>query len=290
LQIAVLRQLNDIGADTGQPIEVARNSDGHIRVSGTVADDSLKHEIISRLQALPGRRFLDFRLKSLRELSIRAKNGRRTASGETSVYDLQQAEPVADAMLHSHFQAQGLSGERLNSAMTQYSQEVLQHGQRALQHAYALKRLGGVLSTPVPVSIDTVSQQQWTAMVLEHAQDLEAELHALQMELNEIKTSQEGSAHNNSQVLPIEDPTGFDQLASRLLRQTQDLNSDLGRLFTSNTSEVQHYSPDSLFATALNDIPLQQAKQIARFAARLNSGSANQSNDGDYKKAPDAPQ
>jgi len=290
LQIAVLYQLNDIGADTGQPIEVVRTSDGHIRVSGTVADDSLKHEIISRLQALPGRRLLDFRVKSLRELFLRPRSGPRTAAGETSVYDLQQAEPAADAMLHSHFQSQGLSGERLNSAMTQYSQEVLQHGQRALQHAYALKRLGGVLSTPVPVSIDTVSQQQWTAMVLEHAQGLEAELHALQTELNEIKTSQEGPAHNNSQVLPIEDPTQFDHVASRLLRQTQNLNSDLGRLFTSNTSELQRYPPDSVFATVLGEIPLQQAKQIARFAARLNSGSANRSNDGDDSKALDAPQ
>jgi DNA-directed RNA polymerase specialized sigma24 family protein len=290
LQIAVLDRLNDIGADTGEPIEVDKTPDGHIRVSGTVADDSVQHEIVSRLETLPDRGLLDLRVKSLRDLSLHPSNGRRTASDEARVYDLQQTEPMADAMLHKHFQAQGLSGERLNFAIAQYSQDVLEHAQHALQHAYALKRLGGVLAAPALGSIDAVSRREWTAMVLEHAQDLEAELHALQGELTEIKISQEQPTDRGSQVVQIEDPAQFEELANQLLRQTQDLNSDIGRLFTSNMAEAQHYTPDSLFTKTLNDIPLQQTNELAGFAARLNSVSANRSNDGDDKKTLDAPQ
>lgn len=290
LQIAVLDRLNDIGADTGEPIEVDKTPDGHIRVSGTVGDDSLKHEIVSLLETLPDRRLLDLRLRSLRDLSVHTRNGRRTASDGARVYDLRQTEPAADAILQTHFQAQGLSGERLNSAITQYSLDVLEHGQHALQHAYALKRLGGVLATPALGSIDAVSRREWTTMVLEHAQGLEAELHALQGELNEIKISQGQLTDRGSQLVRIEDPAQFDELANRLLRQTQDLNSDIGRLFTSNMAEVKQSTPDSLFTKTLNDIPLQQTKQIAVFAARLNSGSASRSNDGDDKKTLDAPQ
>ena len=73
LQIGVLYQLNTLGADTGEPIEVIATPDGRIRVSGTVADDALRREIVSHLQALSDHQLLDLTLTSLRDaVQVRA--------------------------------------------------------------------------------------------------------------------------------------------------------------------------------------------------------------------------
>jgi len=290
LQIAVLHQLGDLDADTGEPIEVIRTPDGHIRVSGTVLDDSLKKAIISRLEALEDRRLLDLRLKSKNDLLLPEARASQRALERSSIYDVQRAEPEVNVMLRRHFQAAGLSGEKLNSAMGQYSQNVLQHSQRALQHAYALKRLGGILSDPRLNSIGVASQRQWSRMVNQHSQGLEAELGALRMQLGEIGSSRE-STDADGPPAPIESPAQFDQAANRLLHHTQELNSDIGSLFTSNLSEERHPAPDSLLRVAINAIPLRQSQEIARFAARLSSAQpGNRLEHGDEKKVPDEPQ
>jgi hypothetical protein len=290
LQIAVLHQLGDLDADTGEPIEVVRTLDGHILVSGTVLDDSLKKAIISRLEALNDRGLLDVRLNSKSDLVLPIASVSRRAAERPNIYDLEQSEPVVDVLLRRHFQAAGLSGEKLNSAMDQYSQNVLQHAQRALQHAYALKRLGSILSDPSLNSIGVASQRQWIGMVDEHSQGLETELGALRMQLAEIASSRESTGTDGAPTL-IENPAQFDQAANRLLHHTQELNSNIGSLFTSNLSEEHHPGPDSLLTDAINAIPLRQSQEIARFAERLSFAEpGTRLEHGDEKKVPGEPQ
>ncbi len=60
--------------------------------------------------------------------------------------------------------------------MVTFSHDALEHGQRALQHAYALDRLGRALSASELRSVSLASQQQWTEMLHQHASDLEEQL------------------------------------------------------------------------------------------------------------------
>jgi len=71
---------------------------------------------------------------------------------------------------------QKISEEKLNSAMEQYSRNVLLLSQRGLQNAYALHRLGGVLSNSDMTSIDLITRRRWTEMVGRHSEDLNSEL------------------------------------------------------------------------------------------------------------------
>ncbi len=269
LHIAVLHQLNDLGADTGEPIEVVRTSDGHIRVSGTILDSSLKQQIVSHLDILEDHQLLDLKLISPNDIHV--SGARKTASENARTYNVDQTKPKMDAILRRHFQAKDISGDRLDSAIKQYSQNALQHAQRALQHAYALDRLGSALSATELKSVGASSQQQWTEMLNRHATALEEQLRTLHAQLAEVSTQSYDSPDAGEPSIQIESPVQFNQAASQLLHRTQNLNSDIGRLFASNTSGAEQ--TDTLLETTIKAIPLHQTEEITRFAVELNSSA-----------------
>ena len=159
LQIAVLYQLNLLGADTAEPIEIKRSGDGTLRVSGAISDSTLRAQIAARLRALPNHRLLDLKLFSPHELRVHASRSPQTPPAR--VYEIDQSKSAADALLRKHFGTRGLSGEQLDSAVVTFSYSALEYGQRALQHAYALDRLGRALSTS---ELQSVSLTITTAM------------------------------------------------------------------------------------------------------------------------------
>jgi hypothetical protein len=274
LQIAVLYELNNLGSDTGEPIEAVRMPDGYIRVSGTVADSSLKRDIVSHLEALKDHQLLDLQLRSPSEIRIQAPKARQR-SDDTHVYNLGQGKSEADAMLRRYFESKQISGVHLDSAIGQYSRDALQHAQRALQHTYALNRLSNALSVNEFRSISISSRQQWSDMVSGHATDLAIELRALHNQLAQIESPGKQVYEVSVPFIPIEDPEQFDQATSQLLLQTQKLNTEIGSLFTSNPSSSEE--PEALLATTMKAIPLHQAEEITRFAARLKAAGGSES-------------
>ena len=269
LQIAVLYQLNRLGADTGEPIEVKRTADGTLEVSGAIADNTLKQKIAARLRALPNHRLLDLKLFSPHELRMHASHPPQSPA--TRVYEIDQSKSAADALLRKHYQGKGLSGERLDAAVVTFSHNALEHGQRALQHAYALDRLGRALSASELQSVSLTSQQQWTEMVHQHAFDLEQQLAALHGQLGELLTSATALPNADAGSIPIANPAQFSQAANRLLQQVQELNRRVSNVFASGTSGEDQTSQDDSADAIVKVIPLQQAREINSFAMELSS-------------------
>jgi DNA-directed RNA polymerase specialized sigma24 family protein len=273
LQIAVLYQLNRLGADTAEPIEVKRTDDGILRVSGAISDNTLKARIASRLRALPNHRLLDLKLFSPHELRMHASHAPQSPA--TRVYEIDQSKSAADALLRKHYQVKGLSGEQLDSAVVTFSHNALEHGQRALQHAYALDRLGRALSTSELQSVSLASQHQWTEMVHQHASDLEQQLMAIHGQLGELSTSATALPNADAGSIPIANPLQFSQAANRLLQQVQELNRRVSNVFAPGTTgEDQTSQGDSLADSVdaiIKVIPLQQAREINSFAMELSS-------------------
>jgi DNA-directed RNA polymerase specialized sigma24 family protein len=272
LQIAVLYQLSRLQADTSQPIEVMRTSDGHIRVSGALADDALKRKIVTQLQALPNHERLDLKLLSPQEVRRRPSAAPRLIVRSTSVYEINQEKSAADETLRKYFQGKGISGERLDAAVAQFSHDALEHAQRALQNAYALDRLGGALSAAELQSINLSSQQHWTEMIDKHAQTLEEQLRLLDQLLAEISGDE---AEDTGNFPAIADPAQFKQVADQLLHQTQDLNRDVGAVFTSTPSAAGNQNVQ--WAAMVRAIPLRQAEEIARFGVQLHASAVSAS-------------
>jgi DNA-directed RNA polymerase specialized sigma24 family protein len=292
LQIAVLYQLNRLGADTAEPIEVKRTDGGTLRVSGAISDSTLKEKIAAQLRTLPNHRLLDVKLFSPRELRIHASHAPQGPA--TRVYEIDQSKSAADALLRKQYQGKGLSGEQLDSAVVTFSHNALEHGQRALQHAYALDRLGRALSTPEFESISLTSRQQWTEMVHQHASDLEQQLLALHGQVGELSNSATASQNADAGSVPIANPVQFSHAANRLLQQVQELNRRVSNVFAPGTSGEDQTSQDDSVDAILKIIPMQQARDINSFAMELSSSRTpppvEQTNHGDGQHPPDGPQ
>jgi DNA-directed RNA polymerase specialized sigma24 family protein len=295
LQIAVLYQLNQLGADTAEPIEVKRADDGTLRVSGAISDNTLKARIAARLRALPNHRLLDLRLFSSREFPMHTAHASQRPAAR--MYEIDQAGSVADSLLRKHFQARGLAGDQLDSAVVTFSHNTLEHSQRALQHAYALDRLGRALSTSELQSVSLASQQQWTEMVHEHASDLEQQLMALHGQLTELSTSAPVLPNADSGSAPIANPLQFSQSAARLLLQIQELNRRVSYIFAPGSAAEGQTSQDDSVDAILNVMPVQQARKINSFAIELSSSPmppaaaqpSDGPNDGNRQRTPDGP-
>ena len=271
LQIGVLYQLHALHADTGVPIEVLRTADNRVRVSGTVNTDALKQAIDTQLQNLDGHERLDLRIVSSRDMMIPSVSRRSTA---VEAYEVTQPGFAADMRIRGYFQTKGLSGTRLDAAVALFSRDALEHGQRALQHAYALDRLGSSLSADELRSIRPEAKQEWTGMVKNHATDLETELRALQAQLAEIMlTGAAPAAANtefNTEGMSIDKPAEFAIRAGRLLGQVRKLNCQAGELFTSSGKTISDTSLNASLQTIMDTIPLQQADDVAAFAMLLS--------------------
>jgi DNA-directed RNA polymerase specialized sigma24 family protein len=268
LQIGVLYQLHALHADTGVPIEVVRTADNRVRVSGTVSTDALKKEIDTQLKNLEAHERLDLTIVSSRE--IRIPSGSR-ASTRVEAYEVTQPGFAADMRIREYFQTKGLSGERLDAAIALFSRDALQHAQRALQHAYALDRLGTSLSADELRTIRPVAQQQWTGMVKDHATGLETELRALHGQLAEILLAGVAPESAGEEGMSIDQPTQFTIRAGRLLEQVRELNQEAGELFASNGRAMSDATLKASLQTIMDTIPLQQAEEVAAFAVRLSS-------------------
>jgi len=275
LQIAVLYELNKLGADTGEPIEVTRTSAGHIRISGTVADESRKQEIDAGLEALRDHQFLDIRLASERDLRAPASALQWATPAVTNVYSVAQTEAPADALLQKYFAGKGWTGERAKSAAAQFSQDALGHSQRALQHAYALDRLGTAFTADELQSAGQNSERQWVEMVTRHATALENELRELREQLVQIMPANSQSSTPGRGSIQLDTPANFALAATELLRQTQNLNRSIGRAFTAGSTGGETQNADSLVNDTIRSMPTQDAARMVAFAFRLaNSESA----------------
>jgi DNA-directed RNA polymerase specialized sigma24 family protein len=267
LEIEVLYQLSSLGADTGVPIEVLRTPDGRVRVSGTVADEAIKHAIDMRLRGLAGHELLDLRLASSREIRIPSSG----ANGVPAVdaYEVTQPGFAGAALIRSYYEAKGLGGQRLDEAVAQFSRDSLQHAQRALQNAYALDRLGSSLSAEELRAISLSAQKHWAEMVKSHATDLETELRTLHTELAEISYADAQHSGLNTNAMSIDDPAQFAKTASLLLHQVRELNRQVGEFFTSSGKSTSQSNPVPSLQTMMDTIPLQQAAELAEFAGRM---------------------
>ena len=273
-QVAVLYRLNQIGADIGEPLEITRTADGRIRVSGTVADNAHKQQLVSALDTLPDRQLLEVRLASQSDLQIPYRVPHATTPSAFGTYNVAQATAPADALLRGYFAGKALTGAPANAAIAEFSRSALEHAQQSLQHAYALDRLGASFTPDELRAMSPDSQQQWAAMVARHASALQVELRALHAQLTQLVPFGSQLPGPGRDSTPIDTPANFARSARELLHQTQILNRAIGAAFSSGPAGGGTQNPSSLIAAAIQSIPLPGAEDLATFGSRLTDSTS----------------
>ena len=157
----------------------------------------------------------------------------------------------------------------MKSAMEGFSRDALGHAQRALQHAYALERLGASFTPAELQTAPRESQRMWAAMAAQHAAALESELGALRNQLQALGVPGLPISAQRSEQKGIARPEEFAHAAYSLLGLVQTMNTAIGNTFTASTAVGGTDDSEKGIAEALQTIPTVEARHMAAFTSRL---------------------
>lgn len=277
VQIAVLYELSQLGADVGTPIAVDRTPTGHIRLTGTVASEQRRAEIEARLRALPDHGSIENRLLSAQRLL--GTRLRPMPSPPTRIYQANTAEPAVAELLRRHFESGGLLGSARDMAVLRFSADALEHAQRALQSAYALDRLGSVLTEGPANALNPASRREWAEMVNIHTGTVRDELQALRSQLQVISSTQSTRSDPEKGSLDISSPAQFTAAATELRKRVQAVNAQVGETFAGVSSENNPSELSAVLNATLSELPVRRAAELSRFAAILSRPEGLHKND-----------
>lgn len=269
LQIAALYELNKLQADTSEPIEVARTPDGRVRITGMVASEDRKQQLLSHLQSLRNGRRLQVHILAPEDLKHDAKPA-ASSGDQFTHYDIAQAQAPADTVVRAYFAAQGLPKNQMDAAIAAFSREALSHSQIALQNASALYRLSAAFSPTDLQSINFAAQQQWTEMLVKHASALQLELHALRGQLTQLSSLPKRAG--DAQPFTIQSSTDVAAASEELLVKTREISQRIGSMFASSPTQNPYATATTAQITDIcAQIPSMEAVQLTSFATRLEA-------------------
>ncbi|HTW80868.1 MAG TPA: hypothetical protein VME23_15080, partial [Terracidiphilus sp.] len=266
-EVAALHRLSELGADIGEPIEIVRTPGGRIRIAGTVSNEARKKQIVTALGSMPDQQLLQVDLATKEGIGVPMSSS-HLAVPATNVYNVAHTAPPAEPLLRGYFAAKNLTGNQIDTAITHFSSEALDHAQRALQNAYALDRLGTSFSPSELRAMGPIAQQQWSEMVAQHSSALETELDALQQQLEEL-TPAASPLSSVRRPSSIDTPQDFAGAARKLLYKIQDLNREVGIAFSAGTSGRSAQTAESSIDAVRESIPFNELEQLTAFASRL---------------------
>jgi len=273
LEVAVLFEMFQQNADIGQPIEVSPIVGGRIRIAGTLADGRLLATIRKRIAALPNANKIDFQTYSARDAASGAHHSKGVPQelvGSTT--DAPAAGLVRDALL-----ARGLKGAALQNAEREFRASALAHAQTALQHAYALDRLGIILRRSAQLSLLPDARVKWAQMVERHSTAAVSELQVLRLQLDSISVGITAIPSVGSHT--IDDATAFARTSSDLRAKAQSVNEEVVKMFAGDVADLPTEQVRESIVRLRSALPLIEADRMRSFAARLTSRDASGQNE-----------
>ena len=187
LEIEVLRLLNQAGADVGEQVSVTHMPQGTLRVEGVVETDKRKREILSALAPVNTNPAVSVEVQTVDEALARQPKNQPSSSPAVigSSTPTSNTIPV-DEELRRYFAKQGISAAQVDEEQRLFAGRTLGRSLRAIQHAWAIKRLTGRFSTEQLRTLDPDARANWLAMIRSHARAIHQELAMLRQGLTPI--------------------------------------------------------------------------------------------------------
>jgi hypothetical protein len=263
LQVEVLYALFSLNADTGEPIDVTAMPDGRVRVQGTIADTKLLSALKVRIKNLAE---VDRIVLEVHTVAQAAEGMHRPKSVPEETITAGGEAPAAQ-LVRAACAKRGLTGEAQLNAETEFSVAALTHGQSALQHAYALDRLGRILATSDASTLTPDARLQWTQMVKDHASKARTELQALRSQLNSLGIAT--PTVSSSVIDPVTDLVGFGRAAAKLRVGAEAVNRRVIDLFAGRAANIAPDQVQDAIAHLLGELPIGEAGRLDSAASRL---------------------
>jgi DNA-directed RNA polymerase specialized sigma24 family protein len=273
LEVAVLFELFKQNADTGQPIEIGPIAGGGVRMTGTIGDAGLLAAIRERVATLPDANRVDFQIYSAREAATAVHRGkalRQELVGATT--DAPATGLVRDALL-----ARGLKGTALQNAEQEFRASALAHAQTALQHAYALDRLGIILRRSGESWLNPDARKKWAQMVEWHSNAAVKELQILRLQLDSVSAGL--SDIPSVDARGVEDASAFARASSDLRAKAQSVNEEVVKLFAGSAADMPAVQTRESIARLRAALPVAEASRMHSFASRLTNRNGSRQND-----------
>ena len=177
LEVQVLDLLNQAKADLGEQITARRETDGMLYVRGIVETPQRKTEILKALEAVRNNPAVRVEIKTVDEALAEQKSPpKSTAIPET--IESGSSAAAADNELLKYFKTE--------QAARAFSANVINHSSRAMNRAYALKRLVAQFKPEELKKLSPEARAKWLALVASHARAFREETAALRGELQPV--------------------------------------------------------------------------------------------------------
>jgi RNA polymerase sigma factor (sigma-70 family) len=206
LEVEVAYLLHQIKADLGEQISVTRTREGQLQLEGLVETEERKADIVRALLPVIDNPALKVRIETVAE-AMKRQNRTRTSSVTIGSGEVNATKIAVDEELRSYFTRLGVSNEKIDEEIRQFSGRIISRSNQAMRHAGALKRLIRQLMGKDMQALGTEARARRLSILREHVLGFQREIATLGRELQTvfpsgpIKDSTAGQAINSEAEL-----------------------------------------------------------------------------------------
>lgn len=185
LEIEVTYLLNQIKANLGEQVELARTAGGALRVEALVETAGRKEEILRALKPILRNPSVIVDVSTVEE---RLKRERQAGGASASVREVEVADAriPADAEMRRYYAARFADAARVDEEIRRATERLMNYSRQALLRASALKRLVNRFSPAEAQKLTPEARARWLNMIHEHAGAYRRETEMLRKELSAI--------------------------------------------------------------------------------------------------------
>jgi RNA polymerase sigma factor (sigma-70 family) len=242
LEVEVTYLLDQIKANLGEQISLTRTSDGRLHVQGVVETDSRRAEILRSLAPVISNAAVRFEVQTVEEAVKRQKLKTSDSAVAGTLRATEGTTLPVESELRRYFAAGGVSEERLDEQVREFSTRMIAHSRQSMRHAFALKHLISQFNEDQIRELSPEARSKRLSMISKHASAFGQEMGLLRAELKAVFAS--SSVSTSEGDLEITSEADLARGVQKLFELGSSCDQAIGSTFaissgSSGTSAIQ---------------------------------------------------
>lgn len=258
LEVKVLQSLNNVNALSGDQISIVKTPNGKIQIKGIVDAKTRKDEILGALSEFRGNPSISVNVLTAEEAAKNKPSKDSNGTLESISVESKNSIPAGE-ILRKQFSAQGISDDKIEAEIRQFSSGTLSKSSQIRRSALQLKQIAERFSPAELEKMDEATRNNWRKLIKQNAANLAQNSQNLQSVLQ--STLQINAANGGGNVNSSDDAELI-RTAKKLFDLSLTIDRDVRSSF-SNSGGNQTNIPvkSAKFAENLGEI-ISLAKQM----------------------------